>query len=185
MNNGGPLGENDTGLSVYYYFATRTLAVKNSLLGANHLPSKKGKTANDLKRKGTMPLPEAKKKVAKSSKVASNGATSENPVVAEKLLEVVIPPLDWEEEQQAAEELKKMREDQDATVEGLEKEVAYLKKKEVLAKKFAIQEYKSSNDFQKEDLEIDDELVQDQEEGEEKESDEKDGEKGDTNPLFP
>ncbi|GFY95433.1 hypothetical protein Acr_10g0008180 [Actinidia rufa] len=35
MNNGGPLGENDTGLSVYYYFATRTLAVKNSLLGAN------------------------------------------------------------------------------------------------------------------------------------------------------
>ncbi|GFS41509.1 hypothetical protein Acr_00g0074760 [Actinidia rufa] len=37
MNNGGPLGENDTGLSVYYYFATRTLAVKNSLLGANQL----------------------------------------------------------------------------------------------------------------------------------------------------
>ncbi|GFZ02006.1 hypothetical protein Acr_15g0006150 [Actinidia rufa] len=36
MNNGGPLGENDTGLSVYYYFATRTLAVRNSLLGANH-----------------------------------------------------------------------------------------------------------------------------------------------------
>ncbi|GFZ05322.1 hypothetical protein Acr_17g0008940 [Actinidia rufa] len=36
MNNGDPLGENDTGLSVYYYFATRILAVRNSLLGANH-----------------------------------------------------------------------------------------------------------------------------------------------------
>ena len=32
-----PLGENDIELPVYYYFATRTLAVRNSLLGANQV----------------------------------------------------------------------------------------------------------------------------------------------------
>ncbi|GFY90863.1 hypothetical protein Acr_07g0010590 [Actinidia rufa] len=47
----------------------------------------------------------------------------------------------------AIDELRKLREEQDATVEGLEKEVTELNKKEVLTKKSAIQEYKSSDDF--------------------------------------
>ncbi|GFY92755.1 hypothetical protein Acr_08g0011510 [Actinidia rufa] len=53
-------------------------------------------------------------------------------------------------EQQDLEDHRKMKEDQDATVERLEKEVAKLKKKEVLAKKLAIHEYKSLDDFQEE-----------------------------------
>ncbi|GFS33728.1 hypothetical protein Acr_00g0030250 [Actinidia rufa] len=48
----------------------------------------------------------------------------------------------------AVEELRRMKEDQDATVESLEKGVAELKKKEALAKKSAIEEYKPSDDFQ-------------------------------------
>ena len=52
--------------------------------------------------------------------------------------------------QQATDELRKLREEWDVTVEGLKKEVLGLKKKEFLAKKSDIQEYKSSNDFQKE-----------------------------------
>ena len=51
-------------------------------------------------------------------------------------------------EQQDIEELRKTKEDRDATMERLEKEVFELKKKEVLIKKSAIEEYKSSNDFQ-------------------------------------
>ncbi|XP_057464218.1 uncharacterized protein LOC130753999 [Actinidia eriantha] len=51
-------------------------------------------------------------------------------------------------EQQAVEELKKTKEDHNATVARFEKEVADLKDKSVLAKKSAIEEYKSSDDFQ-------------------------------------
>ncbi|GFY89061.1 hypothetical protein Acr_06g0010010 [Actinidia rufa] len=90
----------------------------------------------------------------------------DNPTMVEKLLERVIPPFDREKvgklnlDQaisrlfhgvgQAIEKLRKMKEDQDATVERLKKEIAELQKKEVLVKKSAIQEYKSSDDFQEE-----------------------------------
>ncbi|GFZ16741.1 hypothetical protein Acr_26g0000110 [Actinidia rufa] len=47
-------------------------------------------------------------------------------------------------EQQAVEELKKMKEDMDGTMARLEVEVTELKKKEALAKKTTIDEYKSS-----------------------------------------
>ena len=40
-----------------------------------------------------------------------------------------------------------MKEDQDATIHRLDKENAELKEKEVLARKLAIKEYKSSDDF--------------------------------------
>ena len=50
-------------------------------------------------------------------------------------------------EQKAIEELKKMKEDRDATVEKLEKDIVELKEKEVLAKKSSIEEYKSLDDF--------------------------------------
>ncbi|GFY85266.1 hypothetical protein Acr_04g0000040 [Actinidia rufa] len=101
----------------------------------------------------------------------------ENPSVAEKLLEGVIPPLDKEEvekldldlaistlfhgvelegqvadigarEQKAIKELKRMKEDRDATIQKLEEENTELKVKEVLTKKSIIEEYKSSDDFQ-------------------------------------
>ncbi|PSS08050.1 Transporter MCH1 [Actinidia chinensis var. chinensis] len=82
---------------------------------------------------------------------------------------------------EVVDELRKLREERDATVDGLEKEVAELKKKEVLAKKSAIQEYKSSNDFEEElgiqVLEIDDELALEQEEGKEEEEEEKEEDK--------
>ncbi|GFZ05347.1 hypothetical protein Acr_17g0009190 [Actinidia rufa] len=51
------------------------------------------------------------------------------------------------QEQKAIEELKKMREDRDATIQKLKKENAELKAKEILAKNSAIEEYKSSDDF--------------------------------------
>ncbi|GFZ09274.1 hypothetical protein Acr_20g0010820 [Actinidia rufa] len=51
-------------------------------------------------------------------------------------------------EQQVVEELKKMKEGQDATVARLEAEVTEMKKKKSLAKKSAIEEYKSSDEFQ-------------------------------------
>ena len=102
-------------------------------------------------------------------------------------------------EQQAIDELQKTKEDRDATVARLEKEMVELKKK-------AIDEYKSSNDFQEtiefttfkyfgkgfdfckrqisclhlnldiQDMGIDDEILKEKE---------KDGEKGDTSPPFP
>ena len=40
-----------------------------------------------------------------------------------------------------------MKEDRDATMERLEKEITELKEKKVLTKKSAIKEYKSSDDF--------------------------------------
>ncbi|PSS21385.1 Outer dense fiber protein [Actinidia chinensis var. chinensis] len=51
------------------------------------------------------------------------------------------------QEQQATEELRRMREDRNTTVERLEKEVAELKERETLAKESAVQGYKSSDDF--------------------------------------
>ncbi|GFY94104.1 hypothetical protein Acr_09g0005500 [Actinidia rufa] len=54
-------------------------------------------------------------------------------------------------EQHAIKELRRMKEDRDAAVERLEKEVAELKYKEALAKKSAIEEYKSLDDFQEPD----------------------------------
>ena len=51
-------------------------------------------------------------------------------------------------EQHVIDELKKMKEDRDATMARLEAEVAELKKSETLVKKKAIKEFKSSNDFQ-------------------------------------
>ncbi|GFZ20830.1 hypothetical protein Acr_28g0015350 [Actinidia rufa] len=88
----------------------------------------------------------------------------ENPDVEEKLLEGMIPPadkevvgkldLDWAISKffhivdQVVDELKKIKENRDATVERLEKEMAELKKNEALAKKLAIEEHKSSDDFQ-------------------------------------
>ena len=104
-------------------------------------------------------------------------------------------------EQQAIDELQKTKEDRDATMVRIEKEMVELKKK-------AIDEYKSSNDFQEtiefttskyfgkgfdfykrkisclhpnldiQDMGINVELLE-----EEKEEEQKDGEKGDINPL--
>ena len=51
--------------------------------------------------------------------------------------------------QHVVEELKRMKEDHDATLERHEKEMAELKEKKTLAKTSAIEEYKSSNDFKK------------------------------------
>ncbi|GFZ06617.1 hypothetical protein Acr_18g0007870 [Actinidia rufa] len=51
------------------------------------------------------------------------------------------------QEQQAVEELRKMKEDRDANMAMLEVEVAEIKKKEALAKKSAIELYKSLDDF--------------------------------------
>ncbi|GFZ14574.1 hypothetical protein Acr_24g0007640 [Actinidia rufa] len=50
-------------------------------------------------------------------------------------------------EQQIVNELKKTKEDRDATLERFEKEVAELKKKEALIKKLVIEKYKSLDDF--------------------------------------
>ena len=50
-------------------------------------------------------------------------------------------------EKQVVEELRKIKEDRDAIVEKLVKEIIVLKAKELLAKKLAIEEYKSSYDF--------------------------------------
>ncbi|GFZ00196.1 hypothetical protein Acr_13g0015950 [Actinidia rufa] len=94
-----------------------------------------------------------------------NASMLENTTVAEKLLKrwwcSRLPSLKLEKqvaelgirEQQATDELEKLRKlkkEQDANVEGLEKEIVELKKKEVLDKKFTIQEYKSFDDFQEE-----------------------------------
>ncbi|GFS43663.1 hypothetical protein Acr_00g0086280 [Actinidia rufa] len=69
----------------------------------------------------------------------------ENPIVAKKLLKGVVPPLDKEE---VVDKLKKTKEDGDATVARLEAKVTELKEKSAMAKKLAIKEYKSSDDFQ-------------------------------------
>ena len=50
-------------------------------------------------------------------------------------------------EQQAIKELQKMKEDRDTASQRLKKEIAELKTREVLAKKSAIEEYKTSDDF--------------------------------------
>ncbi|GFZ06652.1 hypothetical protein Acr_18g0008220 [Actinidia rufa] len=191
-----------------------TLAAKDVVIGEKHprdevpdiSPTKKGKLAADSKGKGTMSPPEDKKGTkskATLTKTASKGAM---PVVAPG---EVIPPFDREKigkldldrailrlfygVGQAIDELKKMKEDRDVIVERLEKEITELKKKEVLAKESAIKEYKTSDNFRKEDLEIDDELAkegEDNKEGEddeEEDDEEKDEEKGDqyTSPLSP
>ena len=105
-------------------------------------------------------------------------------------------------EQHIVEELRKTKEDRDATVSRLEKEIADLKVNEVLAKMSSIEEYKSSYDFQEaveqaasryfgegfnlckkqighlhleldmQDMEIDSELAREEEEGEEEEENE-------------
>ena len=50
-------------------------------------------------------------------------------------------------EKQVVEELRKIKEDRDAIVEKLVKEIIVLKAKDLLTKKLAIEEYKSSYDF--------------------------------------
>ncbi|GFS32018.1 hypothetical protein Acr_00g0020440 [Actinidia rufa] len=137
----------------------------------------------------------AKSKGTSSKAARLNVSMLDNPAMAEKLLEGVIPPADKEEVEKldldrailkffhiisqamvlrsslarlgreireeamtqqalglfwlrAVEELKKTNEDHDAAVARFEKEVADLKDKSVLAKKSAIEEYKSSDDFQ-------------------------------------
>ncbi|GFZ21475.1 hypothetical protein Acr_29g0006370 [Actinidia rufa] len=99
-----------------------------------------------------------------------NASMLENSAVAEKLLKGMIPSFDREKqvpefgirEQQATKELRKLRGEQDATVEGLDKEVAELKKKEGfnLCKK-QIGRLHPELDIQ--GLEIDDELIREQE----------------------
>ncbi|GFZ14144.1 hypothetical protein Acr_24g0003340 [Actinidia rufa] len=140
------------------------------------LPTKKVKSAADLKGKRTTSPPEVKKNTkVTSSKIASKGARTtmapgegtsanpndvlglnasmlKNPIVAEIFFEGMIPSFDREEVSKldldwAIEDLRKMKEDRDATVERLEKEFAELQKKEVLAKKSTIKEYKSSDDL--------------------------------------
>ncbi|GFY90807.1 hypothetical protein Acr_07g0010040 [Actinidia rufa] len=162
--------------------------------------------ASDVKGKGSISPTEEKKKSPAKAKMLSSKAkiiaeirastsanpgavlgprTSilKNPVVAKKLIEGVIPPLDKAEankleldraisrlfqgigeklasdlerqladvrirEHQAVDELKNMKEDRATTVVRLEAEVSELKKGEALDEKKAIEEFKSSNDFQ-------------------------------------
>ncbi|GFZ06803.1 hypothetical protein Acr_18g0009730 [Actinidia rufa] len=77
-----------------------------------------------------------------------------------------------------------MKKERDATVERVKKEVTKLKEKEAFAKKLAIEEYKSSDDFQEQigrlrpdldiqDLGIDLELAEEGEEDEVEKSEEK------------
>ncbi|GFS40842.1 hypothetical protein Acr_00g0070820 [Actinidia rufa] len=139
-------------------------------------------------------------KMVKSSKVATlKSSTATMPVAKGVVIhekhprdEGMIPPLDKEEVEkldldleilklfngvgQAIEELKKMKEDRDATIQKLEKENAELKAKEVECLHLEL-------DLQ--DMQINDELAWKQEEGEEEEEEEqeKDGGKGDISPI--
>ena len=107
-----------------------------------------------------------------------------------------------------------MKKDRDSTVKKIEKEIVELKANDVLAKKSAIEEFKSSDDFQEvveqatskyfgegfdlckkqvgclhpkidiQDMEINEELAQEEDEGEEKKEEEEEGDQ-DTNPISP
>ena len=51
------------------------------------------------------------------------------------------------EKQHVIKELRRMKEERDANLEKLQKEVAELKENEPLTKESAVEEYKPSNDF--------------------------------------
>ncbi|GFZ18506.1 hypothetical protein Acr_27g0002450 [Actinidia rufa] len=78
-------------------------------------------------------------------------------LVGSEITRLQKPPIELERqvaklearEQQVVEEIKKTNEDHNAAVARLKKEVAELKEKSILTKKSAIEEYKSSDDFQK------------------------------------
>ncbi|GFZ20945.1 hypothetical protein Acr_29g0001070 [Actinidia rufa] len=96
--------------------------------------SAKGMVINDSKGKGTMPQLKAKKKAAKSSKVVSKGAT---PVVAPEEGTSVNPS-----------DVLGLNASMLENPERLEKEIDEHKAREVLARKSAVEEYKTLDDFQ-------------------------------------
>ncbi|GFZ06700.1 hypothetical protein Acr_18g0008700 [Actinidia rufa] len=122
-----------------------TSTVKGVVIGEKHSrdkmpkisPSKTGKQAIDAKEKGP-----TTKASSKSRETSSQAMTKEVPTSVDLGEGTLANP------GHTAEKLKRMKEDHDVALERLEKEMAELREKEVLAKKSPVEEYKSSNDFQ-------------------------------------